>query len=73
MTNRLTLNMTNGLTLNRMLWGLAGASCRVRGWGNGLIDGRGESRGCVQLAEKIFGAGVQLVQNMCHDSTINNA
>ena len=48
MTNRLTLNMTNRLTLNRMLWGLAGASCRVRGWGNGLIDGRGESRGCVQ-------------------------
>tara|TARA_R100000234_G_scaffold100324_2_gene69160 strand:- start:675 stop:860 length:186 start_codon:yes stop_codon:yes gene_type:complete len=53
--------------------GLVGASCRVRGRGNGPIDGRGESRGRVQPAENFFGAGVQLVQNMCHDSTINNA
>ena len=48
MTNGLTLNMTNGLTLMCTFWGLAGASCRVRGRGNGLIDGRGESRGRVQ-------------------------
>ena len=72
--------MTNGLTLNdkradanMYVWGLAGASCRVRGRGNGPIDGRGESRGRVQPTEKNFGAGLQQVQILCHDSTINNA
>ena len=73
MTNGLTLNMANGPTLICTFWGLAGASCRVRGRGNGLIDGRGESRGRVQPPEKNFGVGLQPVQNMCNDSTTNNA
>ena len=70
---RADAKMTNGLTLLCTFWGLAGASCRVRGRGDGLIDGRGESRGRVQPPEKIFGAGLQLVQMLCHDSTTNNA